>query len=138
MQRIILDASVTLSFLLPSQSTTYAQTIFSSYQSWQALVPQLFDIELANVFAGQERRGRLGASETSELLEIVKRLSIVRDTHQDHHRVVKHVLPLAREAKLSVYDACYLELAMKHNIPLATVDEQLAHAARARGLYFAV
>lgn len=138
MQRIVLDASVTLSFLLPKQSTPYAQALFSGYQSWQAVVPALYDLELANVLAAQERRGHLGPNETGELLEIIARLNMVRDTQQDQHKIFKRVLPMAREMKLSVYDACYLEAALRHNIPLATVDEQLAHAARARDVFLSV
>ncbi len=34
---------------------------------------------------------------------------------------------------LSVYDASYLELALREAIPLATLDAELAAAARAEG-----
>lgn len=43
------------------------------------------------------------------------------------------VLKLARTHGLSVYDASYLELALRAEIPLATLDTQLATAAFAEG-----
>ena len=40
----------------------------------------------------------------------------------------------ALEWQLSAYDACYLELARHHRLPLATKDEPLATAARRAGV----
>jgi len=44
------------------------------------------------------------------------------------------VLPLAREHRLSSYDAAYLELALRTGLPLATLDVALEKAANALGL----
>ncbi|GDX94751.1 hypothetical protein LBMAG47_04150 [Planctomycetia bacterium] len=43
-------------------------------------------------------------------------------------------LHLARSHRLSVYDATYLELALRHGLPLATLDARLAAAATAAGV----
>ena len=43
------------------------------------------------------------------------------------------VLALARQHRLTVYDAAYLELALRRNLPLATLDEQLLRACKAAG-----
>ena len=47
---------------------------------------------------------------------------------------VSSVLPLAREYRLSAYDASYLELAIRHAAPLATLDGQLQKAAKHAGV----
>ena len=39
-------------------------------------------------------------------------------------------LSLADELRLTVYDACYLELALRRRLPLATLDQTLRAAAR--------
>ena len=44
------------------------------------------------------------------------------------------VLALARTHRLTVYDAAYLELALRVDAPLATLDRKLAAAARAAGV----
>ena len=41
---------------------------------------------------------------------------------------------LARNHRLSVYDAAYLELALREGIPLATLDAGLRRAAAAEGV----
>jgi predicted nucleic acid-binding protein len=43
-------------------------------------------------------------------------------------------LTLARRHRLTVYDAAYLELALREALPMATLDEALASAARAEGV----
>ena len=43
------------------------------------------------------------------------------------------ILKMARAHRLSMYDAAYLELAVRESIPLATLDEKLASAAAAEG-----
>ena len=40
------------------------------------------------------------------------------------------------EHGLSVYDAAYLDVSVRHHIPLATIDKQLAAAAKSAGLGF--
>jgi predicted nucleic acid-binding protein len=44
------------------------------------------------------------------------------------------ILPLARQAQLTEYDASYLELALRLSLPLATLDVQLQRAAKNAGL----
>ena len=44
------------------------------------------------------------------------------------------VLDLARSQRLSAYDASYLELAMRHGLPLATKDKGLARASQRLGV----
>ena len=50
-----------------------------------------------------------------------------------HNSVVSgcHLFELAMRFNLSSYDAAYLELAMRHGLPLATQDEHLKLAATA-------
>jgi predicted nucleic acid-binding protein len=44
------------------------------------------------------------------------------------------LLALARERQLTVYDAAYLELAIREGLPLATLDRALDEAAIAEGV----
>ncbi|HVB15439.1 MAG TPA: type II toxin-antitoxin system VapC family toxin, partial [Stellaceae bacterium] len=52
------------------------------------------------------------------------------DIAPDENRMIA----LARKHRLTVYDAAYLELALRRALPLATLDMPLAHAARAEGV----
>jgi predicted nucleic acid-binding protein len=75
-----------------------------------------------------ERRGRLGAAKSDRVLRILRRLPIEFDQQEKDERL----LGPARAHRLSVYDAAYLALAARKNVPLATLDEALA-AGRASG-----
>ena len=44
------------------------------------------------------------------------------------------MLGLARAQHLSAYDAAYLELALRRDLPLATLDDKLKAAASAVGV----
>jgi predicted nucleic acid-binding protein len=43
-------------------------------------------------------------------------------------------MALARKHELTVYDACYLELALREACPLAALDKDLIRAARAENI----
>jgi predicted nucleic acid-binding protein len=81
------------------------------------------------VLVVSERRGRLGAGKSNRALGILRRLPIEFDGGMDEDGI----LGLARAHRLAVYDAAYLELARRENMPLATLDAALAEAARAEG-----
>ena len=48
-------------------------------------------------------------------------------------RVLDSVLPIANDYRLSVYDAMYLELALRRGLPLATLDTELVAAGEMAG-----
>jgi hypothetical protein len=47
---------------------------------------------------------------------------------------VSNILPIAREYGLSAYDAAYLDVAVRHAVPLATLDSALQKAGRKAGI----
>ena len=57
-------------------------------------------------------------------------LSVQTDTDAD----LDTVFHLARLYNLTMYDAMYLELALRHGLPLATLDRRLAQAASDAGV----
>ena len=83
--------------------------------------------ELRNVLVLGERQGRLTERATARFLRDISRLTITIDSSPNEAQV----LTLARRHRLTVYDAAYLELAGREALPLATLDEELAAAARA-------
>jgi predicted nucleic acid-binding protein len=47
---------------------------------------------------------------------------------------VSNILPIAREYGLSAYDAAYLDVAVRHGVPLATLDSALRKAGQKAGV----
>ena len=49
-------------------------------------------------------------------------------------RVFDQILAVARQQRLTEYDAAYLELALREALPLATLDDDLRQAAQSVGI----
>jgi predicted nucleic acid-binding protein len=94
-----------------------------------AVVPSLWWFEVRNILVVNERRERITESGTSSFLRELARLRIRVDREPEENAVLR----LARAHRLSVYDASYLELALRETIPVATLDRELAAAALAEG-----
>jgi len=123
----VVDASVAASWLLPDEIDAVANEAYVRLSTDHALVPSLWWFEMRNLFIASERRGRLNAEKTTEALKLLAGLPIVIDQDVDE----ASLLDLARRYGLTVYDAAYLELAQRSNVPLASLDRALANAARA-------
>lgn len=101
--------------------------------AYGAEVPALWFAELANTLLALERAKRLTQQEASSYLADIALLAIKQDDEWSGSQQVR-VLDLARIHRLSVYQAAYLELAMRRAAVLATFDRTLADAARAAGV----
>lgn len=129
----VLDCSVTISWLFEEADTPALRTLRRRLVDEAALVPMHWHLEVANVLAIAERRGRYSTAEVSQLLSIVGRLSLETDG-LPAAGAIDVLLPLCRAHGLTSYDAAYLELAMRRDLPLATLDEDLRTAASAAGV----
>ena len=94
---------------------------------------QLRRLEIVNAFQSGIRRGRIDAAYRDTSLNGLRRLPITIDADCDIH-VWTATLGLADRYKLIIYDACYLELAQRRNLPLATLDRELRLAGEALGI----
>jgi predicted nucleic acid-binding protein len=93
-------------------------------------VPVHWWFEIRNVVLLGEQRGRASEQQTAQFLDRLAMLRIELAELPDESRVMN----LARSHRPSFYDAAYLELAHRHRIALATLDDDLAAAARAEGV----
>lgn len=123
----VLDASVTACWAFNDEKHSHADTAFALIQRDEAVVPSLWWFEIRNMLVIGERRKRIAESDTAAFLRYLSLFSVRTDKLPDEAQVLR----LARVHRLSVYDACYLELAQREGIPLATLDAELSSAARA-------
>jgi predicted nucleic acid-binding protein len=125
----VLDASITVCWLFDDEEHPHAAAALTRIRTDEALVPSLWWFEVRNTLLVNERRGRVTEGDTATFLSALARLAITvdRTLHED-------ALTLGRRHRLTVYDAAYLELARRKNLPLATLDQQLANAARTEGV----
>ena len=130
MTSFVLDASVAVAWCFDDESTPAAWTLLDRLGNAPAYVPALWALEIGNILLGAERRRRITQARVVEFLGILGELDIRIDPDLPG-RAFRDVMPLARERRLTTYDATYLELAMRLGLPLATKDTALARAATA-------
>lgn len=133
MSRFVLDASVSLAWCFPDESEAYPERVLRAMTAQKAVVPSFWALEVANGLLVGERRGRLTPAEVAEGFAMLRRLPIEID-QQEADRAFDQVVSVARSHGLAAYDAAYLDLALRLTLPLATIDEQQAVAARALGI----
>lgn len=126
----VLDASVAASWAFQDEDHPAADLAFEHFRSDEAVAPSLLWFELRNILVVSERRKRLGQADTTAFLREFSRLPLRVDRSPDELEVLR----LARSYQLSVYDAAYLELALREGLPLATLDTTLTKAAQAEGV----
>ena len=129
----VLDCSVTMAWVFPDESNTSTDALRASLIKDSAVVPVLWPIEVANVLLVATRRGRLSVEEWPGIRNALNVLPIDIDL-DSHDQVLERVIPIADQYELSVYDAMYLELALRFGLPLATLDRRLNAAGKEAGL----
>jgi predicted nucleic acid-binding protein len=130
---IVIDASVALAWCFPDDASDYADSVLVGLEGRTALVPAIWSVEVANALLVGERRKQIRQPEARRFVELLKGLSILEDG-QPFADTLSNILPLAREHDLSAYDAAYLDVAVRHAAPLATLDGALQKAGRAAGI----
>lgn len=93
-----------------------------------AVVPSVWHLEVGSTLLRAERRGAITREQRNRALDDFARFRIVVDRHSPG-QAWGDVLALAEQHRLSLYDASYLELSIRHAVPLATLDIALRRAA---------
>jgi predicted nucleic acid-binding protein len=117
----------------PEETTRAILEVFEFVGDNGAWVPELWRIEVANTLNVGIRRGRITTTTRNEVLEDLASLFISIDTECQRHTWLR-TLELADIHKLTVYDATYLELALRRTLPLATLDQELRTAVQHEGV----
>jgi predicted nucleic acid-binding protein len=133
LRRFVLDCSVALAWYFPDENDTYANSVLDGLEVDRAVTPTVWTLEFLNAFLVAERRGRISAHHTAQCLAEVSVLP-VEQVLWEPDGTSGRVMDLGRRLNLSAYDACYLELAMRLGLPIATLDERLKSAAAQAGV----
>jgi predicted nucleic acid-binding protein len=130
---LVLDSSATLARLWEDETTEAVSRLFELIRDRGAWVPSLWRLEVANALEMDVRRGRHVAEFRDGALADLALLPIQIDPETDGH-AWHSTLWLAGRHRLTLYDAAYLELALRRQLPLATLDRQLRVAAENEGI----
>lgn len=129
----VLDSSAALAWVLPSEGSPEGDALLDQVANAGAAVPGLWPLEVANILLMAERRGRVTLAERQEALSVLADLPIQVDPHTAGHAWTD-TLAMAAAHHLTVYDASYLELALRLSLPIASLDQALCRAAESCGV----
>ncbi len=124
----VVDTSVVMTWCFEDERSAYSDNVLESLASRTAFVPSIWPLEVGNVLLVAERKKRLGKADSIRFISLLTQLPITVE-QQPPETIMKDIIPLARESRLSTYDASYLELAMRKGLPIATLDQRLRKAA---------
>jgi len=127
---MVLDCSIALAWVYAEETTEPVKQVFEALSQSGAWVPGWWRLEVANVLEMGIRRKRHDPDFRDSTLADLAQLPIQVDADTDR-QAWGATLHLAERHQLTLYDAAYLELAMRRNLPLATLDEALRRAAHA-------
>lgn len=133
MKRFVLDCSVTAAWCFEDQSDDYTDKVLESLSHAEALVPELWYLEMSNVLLVAERRAKISPTDSDRFLGLLSSLPI-KVFDEKMTQPGTELVTLGRTAKLSAYDAAYLSLALSQSLPLATRDEALMKACKKMGV----
>jgi predicted nucleic acid-binding protein len=129
----VLDNSVALTWCFEDERTIVTTALLHRIAETGAFAPMLWPLEALNGLLVAERRGRLDAARRHRLAGFLQALPVTLDSDTPK-QVWTATAHLAERFGLSAYDAAYLELAARHQLPLASLDRDLRSAASALGL----
>lgn len=129
----VVDCSVAMAWLFHDEATPKTTALLDRLATETALVPAWWFIEITNVLAMAERKGRISPAQSDAFIADLSKLGLERDDDAPD-RAFTHLLVLCRTHRLTSYDAIYLDLAIRRSLPLATLDDDLRRTAKKLGL----
>lgn len=129
----VLDCSIAITWFFDDEYSHSTRSLKELLKKGSIVVPSIWSMEVANVLWCSERKQRIKPYHTEKIRQLIEQLPIDTDSVVGEHALGR-LLELAREYEITVYDAAYLELSLRHGIPLATLDKKLINAAVRAGI----
>lgn len=130
MKPVVIDNSVFLAWCMGDEEDPAATSAMERVVESGGIVPRIWWYELRNALLMNERRARINQQQVSDTIADSLEMGIsIDEAHEE-----SLLLDLARRFELSVYDAAYLEVALRRSLPLATLDRRMREAAEMLGV----
>ncbi|SFI77789.1 type II toxin-antitoxin system VapC family toxin [Planctomicrobium piriforme] len=127
---IVIDASATLSWLFGEDDP--GEWIENHLQAGRLIAPSLWQLEVAHAVLKKERQRHLTRQQADSFLGLLDALPI--EIVPPPLRTLQQIAVVARPHQLSAYDATYLDLVIRRQAELLTLDQNLRDAARRLGI----
>ena len=131
MSVFVLDSSVALSWCLPMEAREDTIRVHQLAEAGGAVVPALWRLEITNILGNKLKNGVISSVTVKNALDL---LAVTRLTTDRAPLQAGDLFPLISKYALTAYDAVYLELGLRLQLPIATLDRQLSRARELAGL----
>lgn len=128
----VIDASVAIAWCVRSQATPLTDAALAAVVATGGRVPSPFWFEVLYGLAVLQRRHVVLAGVVDEFLVNLSELMLAVGATPSPEQMID-LRRLASRYDLSIYDAAYLDLALRSGLPLVTRDVALARAAEQAG-----
>lgn len=125
----VLDCSITMAWCFEDESNEFSDSILEHLENMSAVVPTIWPLEVANVLLLSKKHARINEVQSMSFIDALSNLPIIIDPSTTT-RAMHSIYAMATQLNLTIYDASYLELAMREKIPLITLDKDLMKAAK--------
>jgi predicted nucleic acid-binding protein len=129
----VVDASVALAFCFADEAPKGADALLDELAAASIEAPSHWPLEVANALWASSRRGRITPQQEQEFIALLQGLGVALDP-ETATRAFSDTRALSDRYALTVYDAAYLELAMRRGATLVSKDKALLKAAGAAGV----
>lgn len=130
---LVVDSSMTLAWYFEDERTDASLAVLDQVAEAGAIVPAHWRLEVVNGLQVAVRRGRIDVAYRDASLADLQSLVIAIDPGTNR-QAWSATLHLSDRFRLTSYDAAYLELALRRQLPLATLDGELVRAAQAENV----
>ena len=130
----VVDASVALAWTIDSQRTPAAMAMRANAGSFDFIAPSIFRVEVRNALMKAERRNLIARADVDAAITELAAVGVTCPPEPGDDELEAAML-LGRQARLSLCDALYLQLAQTEGAALASRDASLLAAAHAKGVW---
>ena len=126
---LVVDCSFIMSSVLPDETQFNIEKIYNQIAAgtYTVYVPAIFYLECNNVLISSLKRKRINEEEYNNYLTLLSSLPIRVDKFSSMPESLHTIGNMSRKYDLTSYDACYLDLALRIDGTMATLDKSLAH-----------
>lgn len=124
---LVVDCSFFMSSILPDEIQNKVEEIFYriSQREFIVYVPSIFYLECSNVLVSSLSRNRINQENFEEYSNLLKLMPITVDKFSATSESIYSISRLANKYNLSSYDASYLDLAIRLEASIASLDKKL-------------
>jgi predicted nucleic acid-binding protein len=126
----VIDTSVTMPWFFPDEATPFTEGLLDALGDQPLWVPALWVLECSNFLQNAQRQARI---EPDRRLEIIGELAELPVRMDDEPLEFVRLDRLAAAHGLSAYGAAYLDLALRRELTLVSLDAKLIAAAKTLG-----